>query len=281
MPELPEVETIRRQLLPLVGQQITAVATDDPDVFADDLDLQNTVKRLVKQELFDFQRYGKYLLIKAGENWLIFHPRMSGKVWLRSEPPPLPDRVKLELKLSDSGGRKMYFTTVRRFSRFYWHNDGDPAGHPRIAKLGPDPLHGDYTLERFIERIQGRRGGIKNLLLNQSFVAGIGNIYACEICFRTGIDPRRPADQLSGSEIEDLFVTIPVVLKEAIAAGGSSLNSGSSATVYRGVGGEVGSYADSHLVYGRGGEKCRFCGGTIKKIKVGGRSTFLCEHCQR
>jgi formamidopyrimidine-DNA glycosylase len=281
VPELPEVEIIRRQLLPLVGSEIIRARADDEDLFADGLTPENVVACLQGKTINDFERYGKFLLLEAGENWLIFHPRMSGKIWHRPDPPPLPDRVKLELDLSDTGEEKLFFTSLRRFSRFYWQGRGNPVQHPKIAKMGPDPLHSEYTFDNFKNNLSGRRGAIKNLLLDQSFIAGIGNIYACEICFRSGIDPRRSADDISSAEARNLCDTISEVLKEAIAAGGSSLNQESSATVYRGVGGEVASYADQHRVYGRKNENCPRCDGEVKKIKLGGRSTFFCPVCQK
>ncbi len=280
MPELPEIEVIRRGLKPFEERKIERVEASDPDIFTSPLTPEKVADLLQGKKLNCLDRYGKYLLLNIGHSWLIFHPRMSGKVWNQNQPPEKPDRVKLVLEFSGSEVKKLYFTSMRRFTRFYWCADEEYSRHEKLESLGPDPLKENYTRQAFETGFEGRRASLKSLLMDQSFLAGIGNIYASEICFEAGIDPRRRANKIKKSERNQLYEIIPRLLKEAIKAGGSSLDPDGSATTYRNTGGETGSYADQHRVYGREGESCVKCSGEVKKIKLAGRSTYFCPTCQ-
>jgi len=280
MPELPEIEIIKRGLKPFEKGIIKEVEASDPDIFTPPLSPGKVVDFLQGEKLDYFDRYGKYLLINMDGSWLIFHPRMSGKVWNQNEPPEKPDRVKLVLEFTDPDLNRLYFTSMRRFTRFYWCASKDYSNHEKLNSLGPDPLKDNYNREALESSFKGRRAGLKALLMDQSFLAGIGNIYASEICFDIKIDPCRRANEIDDSERERLYRSIPRILKESISAGGSSLQAESSATTYRNTGGQTGSYTHQHRVYGREGKQCLECSSPIKKIKFSGRSTYFCPSCQ-
>ena len=280
MPELPEIEVIRRGLKPFEDRRIKEVEASDSDIFTSPLTPEKAGEFLRGERLNCFDRYGKYLLLGVGESWLIFHPRMSGKVWAQEEPPEKPDRVKLALQFDDPEPGRLYFTSMRRFTRFYWCAEEEYRQHEKLESLGPDPLKDNYTRQAFERGFANRRATIKSLLMDQSFLAGIGNIYASEICFVAGIDPRRRANEVDESERDDIYEIIPRILEEAVEAGGSSLDPEGSATTYRNTGGDTGSYVKKHRVYGREGEGCPGCSSEVKKIKLSGRGTYFCPNCQ-
>ncbi|MGM0380584.1 MAG: bifunctional DNA-formamidopyrimidine glycosylase/DNA-(apurinic or apyrimidinic site) lyase [bacterium] len=280
MPELPEIEVIKRGLQPLEGAEICRCEGADPDMFTSPLRPENVDQYLADKVLQKFERYGKHLLLQVEKDWLIFHPRMSGKVWWQNEKPEKPDKVKLELQFDRPEADKLYFTSMRRFSRFYWSEGENYLDHEKIASLGPDPLKENYTRQNFEAGFKNRRATIKALLMDQSFLAGVGNIYASEICFEAGIDPRRLADEVTEQERDQLYEIIPDLLKRSVEAGGSSLDPEGSATTYRNSSGETGNFVQQHRVYDREGEECSKCSNTIEKLKLSGRSTYFCPGCQ-
>ncbi len=281
MPELPEVEVIRLDLLPLQGKTISSTTAADERIFNPPLIPEKMETLLNGKTLTALDRYGKYLFIGINDNWLIYHPRMSGKVFLNSNPPPGPDKVKLKLQFDSSTDENLYLTSLRRFSQFYWHEDKNPRQFGKIKKLGPDPFKKNYTWENFKAGLKNRRGAIKTLLLNQDFLAGLGNIYASEACYRAKIDPRKKVPRVKKSELKFLFQVIPKLLREAILARGSSLSSESSATSYRDAKGKHGYFHEYHRVYGREGEYCLDCSSQIQKIEQAGRSSYYCPICQQ
>lgn len=279
MPELPEVETVRRGLLPvLAGQRLVAVEQRRldlrfplPEEFA---------RRLVGRRVEDIDRRGKYLLIRLDtpEVWLA-HLGMSGRFCIDNPgaPPPGPhDHVLLRT----GSGAAVRFHDPRRFGFM----DLVPANaldrHPQLANLGPDPLGTGFSAAFLRDRLAGRLTSLKTALLDQRVVAGMGNIYASESLFRAGLSPRRIAASLDMSRARRLVTAIRAVFLDAIAAGGSSLRD------HRHPSGELGLFQHGFAVYGRAGEPCPGCrcqAATtrgIRRIVQSGRSTFYCGHRQ-
>jgi len=280
MPELPEVETVRRGLAPvLVGRRLVEVAQRRPDLrsplptrFAE---------RLRGRRIEGIDRRGKYLLIRldADEVWLA-HLGMSGRFCIEGEEAPaLGAHDHLVIRTDD--GARVRFHDPRRFG----YMDLVPAGaldaHPHLASLGPDPLGPAFSAGYLAARLATRLMPLKAALLDQRVVAGMGNIYASESLFRAGLSPKRAAATIPGRRAERLVAAIRQVFEEAIAAGGSSLRD------HRQPSGELGFFQHRFAVYGRAGEPCPGCDcdatrtGGIRRILQSGRSTFFCGRRQR
>lgn len=288
MPELPEVETVRRGLLPVLEGQVIAHA----DVRRPDLRRplpERLADRLSGKHVIALRRRSKYLLLdlSSGET-LIWHLGMSGRVLISGPEgssvetasyvhahaaPEKHDHVILE---TDTGHR-VTFNDPRRFGSMDMALTEAVEEHPLIAGIGPEPLgnafHEDYLLAHF----KGRKAPVKSVLLDQRFVAGLGNIYVCEALFRAGISPRRSAGRISAARASALVPIIRTVLTEAIAAGGSSLRD------HRQTNGELGYFQHAFKVYGREGKPCVTpdCNAEIARLVQSGRSSFYCPHCQR
>jgi formamidopyrimidine-DNA glycosylase len=280
MPELPEVETVRRGLVPvLVGRRLVEVSLRRPDLrFALPA---HFAERLRGQRVEGIDRRGKYLLIRlaTGVVWLA-HLGMSGRFCIESDDTPLPGAHDHLLVRTDDGTR-VRFHDPRRFG----YMDLTPAdlleAHPHLAGLGPDPLGPEFTAGYLAARLAGRMIPLKAALLEQRAVAGMGNIYASESLFRAGLSPKRTAATIPGRRAERLVQAILQVFEDAIAAGGSSLRD------HRHPSGELGFFQHRFAVYGRAGEPCPGCDcnltrtGGIRRIVQSGRSTFYCGHRQR
>jgi formamidopyrimidine-DNA glycosylase len=268
MPELPEVETTVRGLAEVLhGRRLTAVQPRRADLrraFPADLG-----QRLTGARVTGLARRAKYGLIATDRgDTLIFHLGMSGR-W-RIDPAELGAHD--HLVLDTDAGRRVALNDPRRFGSLDLVASDTLASWPPIAALGPEPLEmGTPELQR---RLAGRKAPIKALLLDQSVVAGLGNIYVCEALFRAGIHPSRAGGSISRPRLERLVPAIKAVLTEAIMAGGSTLRDFASPT------GELGYFSKSFAVYGREGQACA-CGGAVKRMVHGGRSTFYCPRCQR
>ncbi len=277
MPELPEVETVRRGLeRHVVGRRITSV----------DVGRERTVRRTSRAALVAgatdtvverAERRGKYLLLPldSGDTMMI-HLRMSGQVLLAREGAVRPPHTHVVLHLDD--GNEAWFVDPRTFGEVVVFDPGHvEAELPELARLGVDPIAEPFDVERLRVAIGGSRRALKPLLLDQHVVAGIGNIYADEILHRARLRPDRAASSLDRRQVRVLHESIVGVLVEAIEAGGSTLGDAQ----YVGLLGEVGSYQDDHRVYGRGGERCSTCGrGWIRRTVTGGRGTHFCPVCQ-
>ncbi|MEO6256042.1 MAG: bifunctional DNA-formamidopyrimidine glycosylase/DNA-(apurinic or apyrimidinic site) lyase [Sphingomicrobium sp.] len=268
MPELPEVETTVRGLeRVLAGRRLTRVEPRRLDLrrpFPTDLG-----QRLTGARVTGLRRRAKYGLIDTDRgDTLLFHLGMSGR-W-RIDPTELDKHDHLLIETDD--GRRLALNDPRRFGSLDLVPTDAVAQWPPIAALGPEPL--DLTAAQLRQRLKGRTAAIKLLLLDQRIVAGLGNIYVCEALFRGGIDPRRAGGSISAERLGRLVPAIKAVLDEAIAAGGSSLRDFASPD------GELGYFSKSFAVYDREGEPCA-CGGKVKRIVQGGRSTFYCPRCQR
>jgi len=270
MPELPEVETIRRGLISgsdgvpsLVHQRITSVDLFWPKTVASPDPLQ-FIQGLQQREIVSLSRRGKFLLINLDHGTLIFHLRMSGD--LRMQPAGEPTQKHDRLQLNFNSGWKLVFNDTRKFGRAWLTEDPQKV----LSGIGPEPLDSDLTPDKFYAMLQVRSRQIKPLLMDQRFLAGLGNIYTDEALFSAGIHPLRRSDTLTQPEAERLLAAIHEVLQQGILAKGASID-----WVYRG-----GDFQNHFQVYKRTGSPCPRCGTPIQRIMVGQRSTHFCPVCQ-
>ena len=271
MPELPEVETTRRGLAPLVcGATVAAVVVRNRALRQPVT--RNLSRILTGRRIDRLERRAKYLLFRAGDGTLIVHLGMSGRLWVvaAGTPPETHDHFDLAL----ANGRIVRLRDPRRFGLVLWHA-GDPLEHKLLRDIGPEPLSDALNAGWLYRETRGRSGAIKNALMDSHLVAGVGNIYANEALFRARINPKLPARRVGLARYAVLVDKIRETLAEAIAAGGSSLRD------YVNSAGEAGYFQNRFFVYGRGGEPCLACRATIKSLVLGQRSTFYCPRCQR
>lgn len=283
MPELPEVETVRRGLTPAMeGAVIARAQVNRPDLrwpFPDRM-----AERLTGARVTQLRRRSKYILadLDTGESLLI-HLGMSGRMTVSGDPlgqfaHEHPQAEKHDHVVFDmENGARITFNDPRRFGAMDLLDTASAEQHKLLAVLGPEPLGNDFHEQHLIESFRNRNTPVKSALLDQRIVAGLGNIYVCEALFRAAISPRRKAGQISAKRVASLVPIIRTVLQDAILAGGSSLKD------FRQADGELGYFQHSFDVYGREGDPCRRegCGGTVGRITQSGRSSFYCAQCQR
>lgn len=283
MPELPEVETVKRGLAPAMeGAVIARAAVNRPDLrwpFP-----ERMAERLTGARVNQLRRRSKYILadLDSGETLLI-HLGMSGRMTVSGDPlgqfahdhpqAEKHDHVVLDM---DNGAR-ITFNDPRRFGAMDLLDTATAEQHKLLAVLGPEPLGNDFHEDHLIAAFKGRNTPVKSALLDQGIIAGLGNIYVCEALFRAGISPRRKAGQISAARVAALVPIIRAVLEDAILVGGSSLKD------FRQASGELGYFQHSFDVYGRENAPCRRegCSGTVARITQSGRSSFYCVKCQR
>lgn len=283
MPELPEVETVRRGLAPVMeGQVMTKVEVNRPDLrwpFPDRM-----AERLTGARVLQLRRRSKYLLgdLDSGETLLI-HLGMSGRMTVSGDrlgrfvhehpAPEKHDHVIFHME----GGARITFNDPRRFGAMDLMPTAGAEAHKLLSVLGPEPLGNDFHEGYLVAALQGKNTPVKSALLDQGIVAGLGNIYVCEALFRAGISPLRKAGRIAAPRVAALVPAIRDVLERAIAAGGSSLKD------FRQADGELGYFQHAFDVYGREGAPCHTpgCDETIRRTVQSGRSTFYCPSCQR
>ena len=296
MPELPEVETVRRALVPAMeGRRIASAHIGRPDLrwpLPPDL-----AARLTGRRVGILARRGKFLLLPLDDDeTMLMHLGMSGSVRIHASPPPVGkhDHMVLGIEGTQTGGPEVYgpevdgrevagpevagraswivFNDPRRFG---WIDLFRGETHPMLADMGPEPLGNSFSAAHLTGALAGRTGPIKTALLNQQIVAGIGNIYACEALFMAGLSPRRKAGSIRGGRAERLTGAIREVLSRAIEDGGTSFRD------HVQPGGEIGYFVQRLSVYGRDGQPCHVCASPIRSITQSGRSSFYCPTCQR
>ncbi len=270
MPELPEVETTRLGISPsLSGHSIAGVVIRErrlrwpvPD---------HIEERLTGAVVSSVDRRGKYLLLRTGRGTAMAHLGMSGsmRIVASDTDPDLHDHYDIVV----DNGTALRFNDPRRFGCLLW-TDADPAIHPLLARLGPEPLGADFSGEYLYSTAKNRRVTIKQYLMNSHIVAGVGNIYASESLFRSGIHPLRAAGRISQKRMHDLAQQIRAVLTEAIRLGGTTLRD------FYGGDGKPGYFKTRLMVYDRAGMPCRLCGEPIRQAVIGQRSTYYCVGCQ-
>lgn len=265
MPELPEVETVVRGLRgPLVGRTFTKVQVLWPRTVK--TSIPELEQNLPGQRIEAITRRAKYLQFQLSSGATLFiHLKMSGDLLVEPVTDPIHPHVRAIFELDNH--HQLRFKDMRKFGRVYLVNDPNQV----IGKLGPEPLANEFSVADFSALFKKRSGRLKPLLLNQEFIAGIGNIYADESCAIAGIDPRRQVDSLTVEELTRLYHAIRQALSAGIMHKGASLDA-----VYRG-----GEFQNHFQVYGRTGEPCFTCGREIIRVVLGGRSTHFCSHCQR
>lgn len=270
MPELPEVETTVRALRqPLVGRVITEVRNSWPRHIVTP-SLSELQRRIHGCRVEAVNRRAKYLLFSlSGGETLIIHLKMSGHLSVALSDAPPDKYVHTIFRLADGG--ELRFRDTRKFGRVYLVKNPDEI----VGGLGPEPLEPEFTVEAFTKLLHGRSRVIKPLLLDQTFVAGIGNIYADEALHDAGLRPERKADTLTAVEINALHQGIQKVLRLGIAREGASISQ------YVKPDGQKGDMQNAVAVFRRTGQSCYRCGATIERIVLGGRSTHFCPGCQR
>ena len=283
MPELPEVETVRRGLLPVMEGRTILQARVNRDGLRWPFP-PRMAERLTSARVQGLRRRSKYILadLSTGQTLLI-HLGMSGRMLVsgialgafhHDHPAPQKhDHVVLEME----GGSRVTFNDARRFGAMDLVETASTETHPLLAALGPEPLGNAFDEAYLAAALKGRRSPIKTVLLDQHLVAGLGNIYVCEVLFRARLHPATLAGDLAGGQAAALVPLIREVLAEAIEAGGSSLRD------HRQANGELGYFQHSFRVYDREGQPCTApgCTGIIARIVQAGRSSFYCPHCQR
>jgi formamidopyrimidine-DNA glycosylase len=271
MPELPEVETTRRGLLPhLVGRRIRDVVVRNGNLrWPVPRDLN---RRLSGEQVLAIRRRGKYLLFDCREGHLLIHLGMSGRLSL--VPDDLPARAHDHVDVRLEGHQMLRLTDPRRFGAMLWVK-GPAEGHALLKELGLEPFDAAFTGKALHTLARGRKVAIKHFLMNAHVVTGVGNIYASEALFHAGIHPLRGAGRISLARYERLADAIRATLERALAAGGTTLRD------YAAADGVPGYFQHESAVYGREGRPCRVCATPIRALRQGQRSTFYCPTCQR
>lgn len=274
MPELPEVETVRRTLKGLVvGKQIESVTVSLPRIIQEPDDMIRFETELIGHQILDIGRRGKFLRIMMDGLVLVSHLRMEGRYGVYDRSEPVEKHTHVIFHFTD--GSELRYRDVRQFGTMHLFQAGEEFNHKPLMKLGLEPLEDSFTVEAFQAVISKRTTKIKPALLNQEYVVGLGNIYVDEALFEARIHPERPAKTLTKSEMKRLHEAIVNTLTHAVEAGGSSIKS------YVNGQGEMGMFQQSLKIYGRKSEPCLACGHPIEKTVVGGRGTHFCPACQK
>ena len=275
VPELPEVETIRRQLAPRVaGRAIERAQVLDP-LWSAPAAPRDVERRLAGRRIEALRRRGKYLIADLeGDAHLVMHLRMTGNLLWAAPEEDRADRPHLRVRLTLDDDHRLLFVDQRRFGTGVVIEGTAQLEAYLAQRVGPEPLGPEFTPDVLARAARGRRAPVKAFLLDQRRVAGVGNIYADEALFRAGIHPLRPAGRLRRAEIERLHAGIVAALERGIARQGASIDD------YRDSNGERGSMQDEFLIHLRAGQPCIRCGRQVTKTVAAGRGTYLCSRCQ-
>jgi len=272
MPELPEVQTLASQLNRLLeGREIEGAEILNGTLL--ETPRQELEKNILGKKIIRVLRRGKYLRIDLSEGWTLwFHLGMTGQLLLRLVSEALAPHTHFLLSFAGSN-EQLLFRDVRRFGTIAFTPTAEDAFPRGVQNLGPEPE--EWDPEAFATLFKTRRGRIKSLLLNQTLVAGLGNIYSDESLYRAGIRPLERAHRIARRRLERLHGAVCEVLEEALQWGGSSIDD------YLHADGTRGRFQEFHQVYGRGGEACRACGTKIRTVKLAGRTSSYCPRCQK
>ena len=270
MPELPEVETTRRGLLPLVGKVVKSVTIRHPTLRWPVP--QHLLESLPQQTLLGLTRRAKYILCEFDTGVLLLHLGMSGRVQLLDTNYPAEKHDHFDIEFID--GQVLRLRDPRRFGAVLWLDNKD-GNHVLLNSLGPEPLEEGFNAKYLLKAIGNKTLPIKNAIMDGHVVVGVGNIYASESLFRAGIHPESAANKLTLKQCEKLVAEIKNTLNDALAAGGSSLRD------FFGTDGNPGYFQQEYFVYARTGQPCKVCAKPIKCIRLGQRSTFYCASCQK
>jgi len=273
MPELPEVETIRKTLRELViGKVIDEVIVSWPKIIKRPKDEEQFCRVLKGETINEIGRRGKFLKFYLDRYVLVSHLRMEGRYGLYPKIKPIEPHTHVIFRFQDE--TELRYRDVRKFGTMHLFQKGEEEKHPPLSQLGMEPFSEQFTAERLMSKLQSTSRNIKAVLLDQKIVAGLGNIYVDEVLFRSGIHPERMAKDLTAEKVKILHREIIQTLKEAVEKGGSTVRS------YVNSQGQIGMFQLDLFVYAREKEQCKICGSPIQKIKIGGRGTHFCSSCQ-
>ncbi|HLO10950.1 MAG TPA: DNA-formamidopyrimidine glycosylase [Pseudoneobacillus sp.] len=274
MPELPEVETIRRTLENLVlNKTIKNVSINWPKMIKNPTEATQFTDALKGQTILEISRRGKFLIFYTDDYALVSHLRMEGKYAVYPKSEPLDKHTHVIFHFTD--GTELRYKDVRKFGTMHLYKKGTELDVSPLKDLGPEPFTEDFTVEYLSEKLQKTNRKIKPTLLDQKIVVGLGNIYVDEALFRSRIHPETIASTLNFNQLLTLHEEIVRTLSEAVQKGGSTIRS------YVNSQGEIGMFQLELFVYGRKGESCTNCGKQLEKTVVGGRGTHFCPNCQR
>ncbi|MBS4215395.1 DNA-formamidopyrimidine glycosylase [Neobacillus rhizophilus] len=274
MPELPEVETVRRTLEKLVLQKtIEDVTVYWPKIIKNPAEAEQFIDALKGETFAAIGRRGKFLILYTENFALVSHLRMEGRYGLYPKEEPFDKHTHVIFHFTD--GTELRYRDVRKFGTMHLYKKGEEFTKPPLIQLGPEPFSEEFTKEYLAKMLKKTNRKIKTALLDQNLFVGLGNIYVDEALFRSGIHPERQAASLKKKEIELLHKEIVETLSEAVEKGGSTIRS------YVNSQGEIGMFQLELYAYGRKGEPCKNCGTPLEKTTVGGRGTHYCPKCQR
>lgn len=274
MPELPEVETIKNTLKSFVaGKTIDATSIYWSNIvkFPDDTE---AFKHFLQGEtIHDISRKGKFLLFHLDDYVLVSHLRMEGKYSVHQQTESVKKHTHVIFSFTD--GTEMRYNDVRKFGTMHLFPKGSELTQKPLSNIGPDALEDAFTRSLFHEKLKRSSRYVKACLLDQTIVAGLGNIYADETLYRASVHPLKRANRLTKKEVQSLHEAAIAILKEAVEKGGTTIRS------YTNSQGEMGMFQQTLYVYGKENEPCTVCGEPIVKMKVGGRGTHICNTCQK
>ncbi|HYK74489.1 MAG TPA: DNA-formamidopyrimidine glycosylase [Pseudoneobacillus sp.] len=274
MPELPEVETVRKTLKNLVlNKTIENVTVTWPKMIKNPLEVIQFTDALKGQTIKDVSRRGKFIIFYTDDFALVSHLRMEGKYAVYPYDEPVDKHTHVIFHFTD--GSELRYKDVRKFGTMHLYQKGTEFTIPPLNELGPEPFSEEFTLEHLTQKLQKTNRKIKPALLDQKIVVGLGNIYVDEALFRSRIHPETVAQTLTPDQLLVLHKEIIQTLSEAVKKGGSTIRS------YVNSQGEIGMFQLELFVYGRKGEECKNCGQALEKTVVGGRGTHFCPNCQR
>ncbi|MDY0408645.1 DNA-formamidopyrimidine glycosylase [Virgibacillus soli] len=273
MPELPEVETIRQTLKRFViNKKIDKVSVYWPKIIKHPDDVEKFKHLLVGQTIYDIDRRGKFLLFQLDDYTLVSHLRMEGKYHVYPKEDPVKKHTHVIFTFTN--GEELRYNDVRKFGTMHLFTKGEEFKVKPLNQLGSDPFDKPFTVDYFYGRLQKTSRMIKAVLLDQTIVAGLGNIYVDETLFRAGIHPERRANTLTRIEADRIRQEAIATLEEAVKQGGTTIRS------YVNSQGDMGMFQQKLFVYGQENKACQRCGHIIEKTKVAGRGTHICPHCQ-
>ena len=266
MPELPEVETTKNSLLPLIDQKVLSVEVRQSSLR---WPIPDNIQKLCGQKLVKLTRRSKYIIAEFEQDTMLWHLGMSGSFRVCDTHTELRKHDHLIIQFNDM---QLRYHDPRRFGCILWLDEYSQT--KLIDALGPEPLSEAFNAEYLIQKLNKKNVGIKVAIMDNHVVVGVGNIYATESLFQLGIHPAQPASSLTSSQIEKLVIEIKRILKQAIDLGGSTLRDYSNAM------GENGYFQQTLLAYGRSGEMCVNCESTLENLKLGQRASVFCPQCQ-
>ena len=273
MPELPEVETVKRSLL----LRLKGKCIKESKVYYDNIieypSRDEFINGVINQRINNIERYGKWLIFVLDDYYLLSHLRMEGKYFFKDSSEVLNKHEHVVFILDDN--IELRYMDVRKFGKMHLIKKDDIKKIGPLIKMGLEPWDEKISVDYLKEKFKNKRLPVKSVLLDQSIIVGIGNIYANEILYLSRINPLKKASMLDDSELSSIIENTKIILENAIEAGGTTIRS------YSSVDGVHGLFQNELYVHARDGEKCMECNGFIEKIKVGGRGTYYCPNCQK